>query len=39
MAALAAAGYEVYAPTLPGFGRTEKAPLRYSQTMWTDFIR
>lgn len=31
---LAAAGYTVYAPTLPGFGRSEKAALQYSQNAW-----
>jgi pimeloyl-ACP methyl ester carboxylesterase len=39
MAALAAAGYSVYAPTLPGFGRSEKAALTYSQECWRDYIR
>jgi pimeloyl-ACP methyl ester carboxylesterase len=31
---LAEAGYTVYAPTLPGFGRSEKAALQYSQNAW-----
>jgi hypothetical protein len=34
LGALAAAGYRVYAPTLPGFGRSEKAPIGYSQEAW-----
>lgn len=39
VAALAASGYRVYAPTLPGFGRSEKAPVAYSQDGWRDFLR
>ncbi|KAK9905885.1 hypothetical protein WJX75_008118 [Coccomyxa subellipsoidea] len=35
---LASAGYQVYAPTLPGFGRAEKPALAYSQTLWLDFL-
>lgn len=31
---LSEAGYTVYAPTLPGFGRSEKAALQYSQNAW-----
>lgn len=31
VAALAAAGYDVYAPTLPGYGRAEKPVLPYGQ--------
>eukprot|EP00887_Chlorella_sp_A99_P003679 scaffold7.g3679.t1 len=38
LAALAAAGYHVYAPTLPGFGRSEKPALPYSQELWTGFL-
>jgi hypothetical protein len=34
LSALAAAGYRVYAPTLPGFGRSEKAAIGYSQDAW-----
>ncbi|KIY97498.1 hypothetical protein MNEG_10465 [Monoraphidium neglectum] len=34
LAALAAEGFKVYAPTLPGFGRSEKAPIGYSQDAW-----
>jgi pimeloyl-ACP methyl ester carboxylesterase len=34
LAPLAEAGYTVYAPTLPGFGRSEKAALQYSQNAW-----
>ena len=36
---LAAAGYQVWAPTLPGFGRSEKAAVAYSQDSWRDFLR
>lgn len=39
LAALAAEGYRVYAPTLPGFGRSEKAAIGYSQEAWRDFLR
>ncbi|GAX72694.1 hypothetical protein CEUSTIGMA_g150.t1 [Chlamydomonas eustigma] len=39
MAALAKAGYRVFAPTLPGFGRSEKAAVPYSQDLWRDFLR
>lgn len=28
----------VWAPTLPGFGRSEKRALPYSQALWTDFL-
>lgn len=34
LAPLAEAGFTVYAPTLPGFGRSEKAALQYSQNAW-----
>jgi len=36
---LAAKGFVVFAPTLPGFGRSEKAALAYSQESWRDFLR
>jgi len=39
MGALADAGYTVYAPTLPGYGRSEKAAVMYSQELWTEFLR
>lgn len=29
----------VYAPTFPGFGRSEKAAVPYSQVLWSDFLR
>ena len=29
----------MYAPTIPGFGRSEKPALGYSQTLWSDFLR
>ncbi|PRW33974.1 deoxyribodipyrimidine photolyase isoform A [Chlorella sorokiniana] len=38
VAALAAAGYDVYAPTLPGYGRAEKPVLPYGQDLWRDFL-
>ncbi|KAK9810106.1 hypothetical protein WJX72_004967 [[Myrmecia] bisecta] len=37
--ALAAQGYRVYAPTIPGYGRSEKPALAYSQDLWRDFLR
>ena len=39
LTALSSAGYHVYAPTLIGFGRSEKAAIGYSQDSWRDFIR
>jgi pimeloyl-ACP methyl ester carboxylesterase len=36
---LAERGFTVYAPTLPGFGRSEKAAIPYSQEAWRDFLR
>ncbi|KAL4854579.1 Pheophytinase [Chlorella vulgaris] len=38
VAALAAAGYDVYSPTLPGYGRSEKPVLPYGQDLWTQFL-
>ncbi|KAL4435621.1 hypothetical protein ABPG77_002584 [Micractinium sp. CCAP 211/92] len=38
VAALAAQGYDVYAPTLPGYGRAEKPVLPYGQDLWRDFL-
>ncbi|KFM24694.1 Uncharacterized protein F751_2412 [Auxenochlorella protothecoides] len=38
VAALARAGYAVYAPTLPGYGRSEKQALPYGQDLWTSFL-
>ena len=35
---LAKRGYDVYAPTLPGYGRSEKPALAYGQDLWRDFI-
>ena len=37
-AAATAAGYSVYAPTLPGYGRSEKPPLAYGQDAWSSFV-
>ncbi|GIL75483.1 hypothetical protein Vretimale_8119 [Volvox reticuliferus] len=39
MGALAAAGFRVFAPTFPGFGRSQKAAMPYSQDLWRDFLR
>lgn len=39
VAALAEAGLDVYAATFPGYGRSEKPPLRYGQDLWRDFLR
>ena len=30
---------QVYAPTIPGFGRSEKPAIAYSQMLWLDFLR
>ncbi len=30
---------QVYAPTLPGYGRAEKPSLPYSQKLWVEFLR
>ncbi|KAL4425249.1 hypothetical protein ABPG75_009265 [Micractinium tetrahymenae] len=38
VAALAAQGFDVYAPTLPGYGRAEKPVLPYGQGLWRDFL-
>ena len=32
-------GWQVYAPTFPGYGRAEKPALAYSQELWRDFLR
>ena len=34
-----AATANVWAPTFPGFGRSQKGALPYSQLLWTDFLR
>lgn len=39
MAGLAAAGFRVFAPTFPGFGRAEKPSVPYSQDIWGGFLR
>eukprot|EP00884_Botryococcus_braunii_P015481 jgi/Botrbrau1/2616/Bobra.145_1s0036.1 len=36
---LARSGYRVYAPTFPGYGRSEKPALPYGQNLWRDFLR
>ncbi|GAB4818230.1 hypothetical protein N2152v2_005276 [Parachlorella kessleri] len=36
--ALAAGGYHVFAPTLPGYGRSEKPSVPYGQDFWRDFV-
>lgn len=30
---------QVYAPTLPGYGRAEKPSIPYSQKLWVEFLR
>ena len=30
---------QVFAPTLPGYGRSEKPALAYSQHLWSSFLR
>ena len=35
---LADAGFHVYAPTFPGYGRSEKLSLEYEQDLWRDFL-
>jgi pimeloyl-ACP methyl ester carboxylesterase len=30
---------QVYAPTFPGYGRSEKPALPYGQTLWREFLR
>lgn len=37
-AALAAKGFAVYCPTLPGYGRGEKPSMRYGQDLWRDYL-
>ncbi|CAG9461763.1 unnamed protein product [Pedinophyceae sp. YPF-701] len=37
-AELAARGYDVWACTLPGFGRSQKSPMLYTQYLWSDFV-
>ena len=34
-----AADYHVVAPDLPGFGTSERPPLRYSASLYTEFVR
>lgn len=35
---LADKGFDVYAPTFPGYGRSEKMSLQYGQDLWRDFL-
>jgi pimeloyl-ACP methyl ester carboxylesterase len=35
---LSDAGFHVYAPTFPGYGRSEKLSLEYGQDLWRDFL-
>jgi pimeloyl-ACP methyl ester carboxylesterase len=35
---LASKGYAVYAPTLPGYGRSEKPTIAYGQDLWRDYL-
>ena len=39
MGPLAAANFRVFAPTVIGFGRSEKPLVDYSQDLWTEFLR
>lgn len=36
--AFAQKGYDVYAVTLPGYGRSEKPSMPYDQDMWRDYL-
>eukprot|EP00798_Chlamydomonas_sp_ICE-L_P012205 gene12205-15333_t len=38
-AQLASQGFRVFAPTLAGFGRSEKGAIGYSQDSWRDYLR
>ena len=38
-ASLAAAGFRVFAPTYPGYGRSEKPALPYGQDLWAAYLR
>ncbi|KAI8101460.1 hypothetical protein M9435_001566 [Picochlorum sp. BPE23] len=35
---LADKGFHVYAPTIPGYGRSEKHSVQYGQTLWSTFL-
>lgn len=35
---LADNGFDVFAPTFPGYGRSEKMSLQYGQDLWRDFL-
>jgi pimeloyl-ACP methyl ester carboxylesterase len=35
---LAEMGFDVYAPTFPGYGRSEKLSMQYGQDLWRDFL-
>ena len=35
---LADKGFHVYAPTIPGYGRSEKHSIQYGQTLWSTFL-
>lgn len=36
--ALVAAGYTVYCPSLPGYGRSQKLYIKYTQVIWKEFL-
>jgi pimeloyl-ACP methyl ester carboxylesterase len=36
---LLAKGYKVYCPTLPGYGRSEKASAQYTPQFWSEYVR
>eukprot|EP00216_Chloropicon_sp_CCMP2111_P002168 CAMPEP_0198240136 /NCGR_PEP_ID=MMETSP1446-20131203/5336_1 /TAXON_ID=1461542 ORGANISM="Unidentified sp, Strain CCMP2111" /NCGR_SAMPLE_ID=MMETSP1446 /ASSEMBLY_ACC=CAM_ASM_001112 /LENGTH=655 /DNA_ID=CAMNT_0043922827 /DNA_START=343 /DNA_END=2310 /DNA_ORIENTATION=+ len=38
VAGLTAMGYDVYCPTLPGYGRSEKASAQYTPDLWGEFL-
>jgi len=36
---LCSKGYKVYCPTLPGYGRSEKASAQYTPELWSEYVR
>ena len=36
---LAKRGCKVFAPTLPGYGRSEKASAQYTPQLWSEYVR
>ena len=39
IAGLLSRGYKVYSPTLPGYGRSEKASAQYTPQLWSEYVR